>query len=227
MRINYSGLIVALFSSVLLSACMRAETPQEVTQAFWAAAIEGDTSDVVRFSTLTTPDSYDGFSRNWADYHPSWGRIVIDDDKASLESEFSRPQGPSKSSRSFVTYLIRIDGQWLVDYERTARSINGGVFGDLFSQFDRLSKEFAEQFNVSAGEANLQMKQMLEELEETQKQLGEEASKAMEIYGDELREALQQMDNSIRAPEGNRENPPEETQELHEEHPRRGLLQET
>ncbi|MFI2811841.1 hypothetical protein [Microbulbifer sp. JSM ZJ756] len=202
MRIQYPARILAAFALAasvlaLLAGCSRPETPQEVTQAFWGAAVDGDGGDVARYSTLGHPDAFDGFARDWEGYRPSWGRVIIDGDQASVVSEFARPDGARDSERSFVTYLVRRDDTWLVDYDRTARSVNGGLFGDMFNQFDRLSREFSRQFDQSTKDANAEVERMLEELEGAGQELGKQASEALERYSEELDKALQEMEQSI------------------------------
>lgn len=215
MRILYFGRVAAFLTAVLLAACMGPETPQEVTRAFWTAAIEGDTGNIAKYSTLANPENYDGFSIHWANYRPSWGKVIIDGDQASVVSEFVRPEDSRKRKRSFVTYLVRRGDVWLVDYDRTARSINGGVFGDLFNKFDQFSKDISQQFSSSADEASAQMERMLEEFGKAQEELSEQATEALDKYADELREALREMEESIhRALEENNENLSIEDQQL-------------
>lgn len=193
MKTRHFRLIAITCIAILLSACFGPESPQEVTQAFWQATIDGDNRKAADYSTLASPRDYDGFSRDWADYRVSWGKVVIDGDEASIAGSFAG----DGHSRNFTTYLVRRDDTWLVDYERTNRSINGGVFGDLFNSLDRLGADFSEHFNTSAEEANAQLEQMLEQLGDVQQQLDEQATEALQEYEDELREALRQMDESI------------------------------
>ncbi|MFV8781050.1 hypothetical protein ACNKU7_01390 [Microbulbifer sp. SA54] len=201
-----------LFSSatiglaVLLSACSGPETPQQVTETFWEAAINEDASVVARYSTLERAEDYDAFSADWHNYRPQWGRVVIDGDQASVVSKLSSTEETGPRRRKFTTYLVRQDGEWLVDYERTAMSINGGVFGDLLKKFDLFSRDLSQQLDEKTIEAGSQMEQMLEELESAGKDLREQANEALEIYSEELRRAIEEVDESLqRALEENSE----------------------
>ncbi|SDK52352.1 hypothetical protein [Microbulbifer yueqingensis] len=217
MRIQYLRLFLLSCIAALLSACSGPETPQEVTTAFWEAVIDDDRRDVARYSTLADPDGYDGFGSKWAGYQLAWGRVVIDGDEAIVETELARQQGARERSRSLVTYLVRRDGAWLVDYKRTTRSFSGGAIGDLFNELERLGEEFSSQFNDSADEVNTQMERMLEELGQAQQELGERASEAMEQSAEELRRALQELDAAIQRSleEDRRQPPPEDDRPLH------------
>ncbi|WP_295797116.1 hypothetical protein [uncultured Microbulbifer sp.] len=193
LRHLYAAAIAALM--VLLSACSGPESPQEVSAAFWDAAVRDDRSDVVRYSTLDSPERYDAFATDWGSYQPKWGRVIIDGNEASVASQLSSPEGAR--TRSFTTYLVQRDGVWLVDYQRTGMSLKGGVFGDLLSKFDLFSKDLSQEFERSADEAGVQMDQMLDELEHAGKEMSEQASEALEKYSQELQRTMQELDESM------------------------------
>ncbi|WP_226664640.1 nuclear transport factor 2 family protein [Microbulbifer aggregans] len=206
LRSLFSAATIGL--AVLLSACSGPETPQQVTETFWEAAINDDTSGVVHYSTLGAAEDYDAFSTDWQNYRPQWGRVVIDGDQASVVSRLTGFEENGPRRRKFTTYLVRQDGEWLVDYERTAMSINGGVFGSLLKKFDLYSRDLSQQLDETAAEAGTQMEQMLEEFESAGKDLSEQASEALEIYSEELRRAMEEVDESLqRSLEENSENP--------------------
>jgi len=200
--------------AILLSACTRPETPQEVTAAFWSAAIGEDAASVARYSTLTDAEvlqgeGFDAFASEWEGYQPRWGRVIIDGKEASVASTLSRQEGGR--IRSFTTWLVQRDGEWLVDYERTQMSIKGGAFGDLLNKFDRFSKDLSREFERSADEAGVQMDQVLEELESAGKEMSEQASEALEGFSRELQRTLEEMDESLQRQLEEREaQPPEE-----------------
>lgn len=204
--------------AVLLAACSGPETPQQVTEAFWKAAIDDDAASAVRYSTLTGAEGFDVFASEWDGYQPQWGRVIIDGDEASVVSKLSSPE--RGRIRSFTTYLVQRDGQWLVDYKRTAMSLNGGAFGELLNKFDIFSKDLSQEFERSADEAGVQMEQMLEELETTGKEMSEQASEALDVFSQELQRALQEMDESLqRKLEERKAQPPEEEKPAQESAP--------
>lgn len=197
MNNNRPVLFLILFSAFLLSGCLQEETPQEVNEAFWEAVIDGSTANAIKYSTLENAEGYDGFSKKWDNYSPSWGRVVIDGDRASVVSEFARRNTPEKVRRSFTTYLVRKDGDWLVDYARTERSVNAGLFGDLFGQLAQLGQGLPEQIYQPDEDPDSEVRQMLDEFERAYDQLGDQASEALEKYYDELNEVFREMNESL------------------------------
>ncbi|MCK7599002.1 hypothetical protein M0G74_17140 [Microbulbifer sp. CAU 1566] len=205
--------------SVFVAACSGPESPQDVTKAFWQAAVEGHAADVAEFSTLQGPERFDDDFAGWAGYQPSWGRVIIDSDEASVVSRFSSKEYPQYKARSFTTYLIQRDGEWLVDYERTISSARGDAFGDLLRQFDQLGKSLSEQFDRSAEQAGDQMDLMLEqlgrEMEKAQGQMNEQATEAVENFSEELRKALEEMDKSLQRALEEEQEAPADAKQFH------------
>jgi molecular chaperone DnaK (HSP70) len=190
-------LLVMAAAITLLTACMAPKTPQEVTQAFWQAVLHNDAEGAVEYSTLTSPKQYDAFSRDWDGFKPTWGKIVIDGDKASVASQFVRKTDDGKQERGFTTRLVRRNEVWLVDYERTAEEVRGGALGNLFGALSQLGNDLSRQMQSSARDFNADMERMGKELEERSQALGEEASRSMEQYAEALRNYIEALKESI------------------------------
>lgn len=187
-----------LISFVLsLTACLGPKTPQEVTQAFWKAVINNDVSDAVKYSTLTDAKQYDGFSKDWAGYQATWGKVVIDGDKASIDAEFSTQANSGKQTRKFVTYLVQQDKEWKVDYDRTKMSVRGGVLGAIFDKLGQFSDDLNKQINSSADNFNHEMEQMSKKLEQMADSFSAEASKQINRYAEQLRQSIDELAESI------------------------------
>lgn len=181
----------------MLTACLAPKTPQEVTQAFWHAVMNNDADKVVEYSTLATPKNYDAFSLEWSGYEPSWGKIVIDGDEASVDTRFVRKNGDTKEERIFTTHLVQRNEKWLVDYKRTAYAVQGGAIGSLFGTINQFSNELSRQLQSSANDFQAEMERMGKELEEQANALGEQASKSLEIYSEQLRKDIEALKESI------------------------------
>ncbi|MYM62372.1 hypothetical protein [Pseudomaricurvus sp. HS19] len=183
--------------ALMLSACFTPDTPEGVAEAFWESVIEDNASNAVRYSTLEEQRNFDGFGERWQGFTTSWGRLVVDGNEASIETTFdAADQSPSKR-RVFVTYLVRNDDQWLVDYDHTAAGIRGGVFGELFLRLNRFSQEFSRQFDQSAAQTSSELELMLEQLEAKQEVLSRRAEDALESYSEALESALKELQRSI------------------------------
>lgn len=189
--------IILLGSILFLSSCFGPETPQEVSKAFWEAVINNDVGDVVKYSTLTDAKSYDAFSKDWQGYQPTWGRVTIDKDAANVVSEFTKSSDADHGHRKFITYLVKRNGEWLVDYKRTNIAAHGGVLGSLFDKLGQFSDDLSNQLNSSADDFKKQMDQMSRELEEKAKSFGDEAAKSIDKYAEKLRNSIQELEDSI------------------------------
>ncbi len=183
--------------AILLTACFGPESPQDVSAEFWQAVVKNDAADASQYSTLKTAAEFDAFERDWRGSQLSWGRVVIDGNQASIESTYSSPEQPTAQPRSFTTYLIKDGEMWLVDYDRTASSLNGGVFGELFNTFDRFGKELSKQFNQSSQETSHELERMMEQIDAKQKAISERVTEAMEEYADDLNDILEELEDSI------------------------------
>lgn len=189
-----SLLIVAAF---LLSACLPPKTPQEVTEAFWGAVINNDAQNAVEYSTLTDVKDYDGFSKVWTGFKPSWGKVIIDGDEASIVSSFASPENSGMDNREFTTYLVRRDETWKVDYSRTRDSVNGGALGSLFGALSRLGNDLSKQFESSANDFREEMDRMSKELEARSEELGKQSAESINKFAEELRKNIKELEESI------------------------------
>lgn len=210
--LRYLGL---LLTALLLSACMGPKTPQEVTEAFWEAVINDDAADVVEYSTLNDAKSYDRFSKDWTGFQPTWGKLVIDGKKASIDAKFKSTADANMDDRAFTTYLVQRNDTWLVDYERTASEVNGGLFGALFGSLGRMSDDLSRQLESSANDFNDEMERMGKELEAMSDSFSQQAEQEIEKYSKELQKRIEELEESInRALEDKNNNLSDEDREV-------------
>lgn len=188
--------LVLLCVLLLLSACITAKTPQEVTMAFWNGVVANQPDEAVEHSTLDDVRQYDAFSRDWSGYEPSLGRVVIDGAQASVVTTLARPGDTADRSVEVVTYLVRQDEAWKVDYARTEAALRG-PFGSLFEQLDRLGKTLAGQFEAASGDLALEMERLGAELEQLSATVGQRAEETIDRYGEQLRQSIDELAESI------------------------------
>lgn len=185
------------FVMLLLTGCLGPKTPQEVSKAFWYAVIENDASAVVKYSTLTTSQDFDGFGLDWHGYTPNWGRVIIDGDEASIVTKFSNPNAGSAEKRKCVTYLVRRNEVWKVDYKLTGSDLHGGALGALFGQLNQLGNELSKNIDTSIHELNLEMERLSRKLQDTTDTFSQQASKIIEKYAEDLQHIMRQLADSI------------------------------
>lgn len=189
--------ISLMFLLLLLSACLSPKTPQDVAQVFWESVVKNDAKDVVEYSTLVDVKQFDRFSKDWAGFQVSWGRVVIDGDQASIESRFSKAGGSEADNREFTTYLVRRNGEWIVDYVRTSEEVRGGVILDLLGALSDVGKELSAQLESAAKEFSNEMERMGKEFEEHSESLDQQASKSVEKFAEELQRSIIELEKSI------------------------------
>ncbi|MEJ2565915.1 MAG: hypothetical protein P8141_08095 [Gammaproteobacteria bacterium] len=188
---------VLVGSVLLLTACLGPKTPQEVTRAFWEAVLNNDASDAVKYSTLTEARYYDGFSKDWSGFKPSWGKVTIEGNEASVVSTFSSPANSSIEGRRFVTYLVLRSEGWKVDYDRTKVSVNGGAFGRVYDHLGQLSDDLSMGLQSYADTIRLEMDRMSRELEQLSNSLSQQAKKGIGHFAEELRNSIEELKESI------------------------------
>jgi len=189
---------ISLFlTALVLTGCFGHESPQDVTREFWEAVITHNVDDAIEYSTLVDATSYDGFNKKWNGYQAVMGKIVIDGNQAEVETELSRLNDTGKNHQKLNTYLVKQDGQWKVDYVRTAESIDGGALGRFLGQLDELGKKLSDTLKDSSDKFSVEMQHLENELKTLAKSAGDEANKIVEQYGTELKKSIEELAESI------------------------------
>jgi len=190
--------IAGLFcSALLLSACGAPNTPRGVAEAFWDSVIDDDAEDAVKYSTLADAGIYDGYSQNWSGVKISFGKVVVDGDRARIVSEFSRRGGSGADRRTFVTHLVRRGGDWKVDYAHTGADLHGEPLGALFGQLHQLGQTISEQLRTSSEDINREIERLSERFAELSESIGREASASIERFAEQLRRRMRELADSV------------------------------
>lgn len=190
-----SRVFALICSALLLAACVQEDTPQEATQAFWQAVVANDAAGVVRHSTLADAAQYDTFGRDWQGRTPSFGKIVVEGDQATVATVLAGPG--EATSPQFVTHLVRVDGAWKVDYARTGKALAGGPLGELFGRLETLGGSIAGQLKAASDDFAVSMERMGEQIEQAANAIGEQASGDIATYGEDLRLRIDELAQSI------------------------------
>lgn len=198
-KIQYSWfqVVITILIGFLLSSCQSPETPQQVAQHFWQAVVEDKPGQVVKYSTLVDVKDYDRFSMNWSGFQPSWSKIIIEKNNASVVSQFTPPTGADLKERRLTTYLVLQNQEWKVDYQKTRDDMKPDKAGGLFGKLDQIGKDLQKQLENSADEFNSEMEQLREKLQELSDQVGSDAAEGVEKFADELEKSIKQLEESI------------------------------
>ena len=188
-------LIISIFS-LALGACSAEKTAQQVHQAFWAAVISNDASSVVEYSTLSNTESYNAFSKNWQNQQLHTGKVIIDNNKARIETTLSVIDSQPQQSLQFITYLVKQNENWLVDYPRTEKAMQPNAVSQLFGKLEQFSEKLSEQLDDSSEEIGTELDQMGEQLKDYSEEITEQASESIEKFGNQIKDSIEELERS-------------------------------
>jgi len=198
MKFKYAFIILSLALALVLSACNKPHTPQEVSQVFWQAVIEGNVADVVNYSTLGSESGYEAFSRDWTGMLPSWGKIIIEEHEARVHTHVSKPDAAQSEMLYFVTYLVRQDDQWKVDYDKTEKVVlASSAVSDFVNQITTIGNEISQQFDEASKMVTAELESLNNQLIQLTENLGDQAASAVEKYSEIMRRHLDALASSI------------------------------
>lgn len=190
--------LLSVATLLLVSACFSPKTPQEVTETFWQAVIEDDKESVVKYSTLAGTKSYDSFSHDWHGYQPKWGKVVIDQSRASVDSELISPANSEAKNQKITTHLILLNNKWTVEYDQTARGIHSeDALSEFVGKLNSLGQGLAKQLEFSAQELESQIEKFSNEFETFSKQFEQQATDSLEAFAAELEASIRKLEESI------------------------------
>lgn len=182
----------------VVAGCSKPETPREVAAEFWQAMAENDADAVIDLSTLADPSDFDGFARDWVDTVPDFGRVIIDDREATIVTRLPADNGAAGERREVITYLVQLNGDWLVDYHRTGEAImNPSPLKGLMGEINKLGERLTATFSQSSGDIASQMDALSREFEAYSDQASRRAEQAMKEYGRALQEFMKELEKSV------------------------------
>ncbi|GMR05728.1 MAG: hypothetical protein BMS9Abin25_0303 [Gammaproteobacteria bacterium] len=198
MKSKYAFISLSLALVILLSACSKPQTPLEVSQVFWQAVIEGNVADVVDYSTLGSEKGYEAFSRDWSGMQPSWGKIIIEEHEARVNTQVSKPDAAQSEMLYFVTYLVKQGDQWKVDYDKTEKVVlASSAVSDFVNRITSIGNEITQQFEEASKTVTAELESLNNQLIQLTENLGDQASGAIKKYSDILRQHLDALASSI------------------------------
>lgn len=196
----YAWLKVGLLSLLMaiVAGCSKPETPQEVAAEFWQALAEDDAKAVADLSTLADPADFDGYARDWFETVPDFGRVVIEEGEATIVTRLPSEDGASGERREVLTYLVEMNGDWLVDYDRTGDAItSSSPLDGLMGEINRLGERLSATFSRSSDDLARRMDDMAQEFETYSGEASRKAEQAMEDYGRALQEFMEELEKSV------------------------------
>ena len=198
MKIKLVSISALLMLALMLSACNKPETPQEVSLAFWQSVINNDVAGVVKYSTLGSEQGYDAFAREWKGMIPSWGKVIIEEREARVHTHISTPDAARSEMLYFVTYLVKQGNEWKVDYNQTEKVVGtSSAVTDFVNRITTIGDEISQQFEEAGKTVSSELEALNIQLIELTDSLGNQASLVVEEYSEIMRRHLDALAGSI------------------------------
>lgn len=172
-----AGIAVWLGLLLMLSGCQTVLTPEQVTQTFWKAMVEGRPDEARKHATRDTQNLV-AKQQNLEDAALETGAVVIDGPKAKVATVLTLKKPENNRILSFDTVLAKENNRWKVDYQQTLNNLNlplGELFKSLRSIGDAINKELERQIPLFEK----QLKSFSEELQRQLEELRRELEKSL------------------------------------------------
>jgi hypothetical protein len=218
MKYRWLSLAALAALIMLFAGCSKPDTPQQVATEFWQAVAAGNASDAVELSTLVDTGSFEGFQGDMLNTLPEFGRVVIEADQATINTIMATKKAGDEAAattrREITTYLLRVDDQWLVDYQRTRedlidRSALSGLKGDI----SKLREQFDDAVGRSSEQVSEKLDQLAKDFETYSEETGKKADQVMKSLGESLENLRERLKESIDDAQKERQKSEEPTQE--------------
>ncbi len=172
--VAYTTGFLLLFS---LAACQSIQTPEQTTLAFWSAIASNDLNRAKKHcSTKSQHLLSSSPDQNLKNLSFNFGKIVIDNDKATVETQII---STTDKMSSFTTFLIKENKLWKVDYQRSSADLAGS----------RVFKEFFKELNIFGEKINNQLEQQLPLIK-----------KEIESFAEQLNQQIDNFENDFKKP---------------------------
>lgn len=190
--------LFAAITLLVLAGCSKPETPQQVAEAFWQAVAENDADAVAEFSTLSSPDDFDGFRKDWTGIEPSYGRVVIDEREATVVTRLPPEYGKEGEHQELITFLIKEAETWQVDYDRTEDALlRPSMFGNLMGELNKLGEKLSSSFSSSSDDIEASMNEFARNFEAYSAEVERKTRDAVEDFGALMQQAIEKLQESI------------------------------
>ena len=190
--------LFAVIALLVLAGCSKPETPQQVAEAFWQAVAENDADAVAELSTLSSPDDFDGFRKDWTGIEPSYGRVVIDEREATVVTRLPPEYGKEGEHQELITFLIKEAETWQVDYDRTEDALlRPSMFGNLMGELNKLGEKLSSSFSSSSDDIEASMNEFARNFEAYSAKVERKTRDAVEDFGALMQQAIEKLQESI------------------------------
>lgn len=181
---------------VFLTACSGPDTPQVVTQKFWTAVESGKAKEVKKFVSAKDKTSIGTLEEILPISNVSYGKIVIDGTRASVETTITLESDQSMDL-PITTHLVKEGNRWAVDYERTIYTITAaGKVAAVINQF----KDFGIALKDGIGRSVTELEKTLPSIEKELEKMEDQIQQAVPELRSRFENFSKQLEQALSAP---------------------------
>ncbi len=147
---------------------------RNIAAGFWDALLENDLDTAKTFATMASGDNLT-INKDIDDSsnHVTFGDIVADNDKATIETMLNTQKDGSQISIPLRTILVKEKNQWKVDADLTMMSVFGGAMGEVIEGIGEAVKNSGEGMGKALAEG---MAKELEDMANGNENMGQQGA---------------------------------------------------
>ena len=155
----------------------RSGMPDQVTKSFWQALLVEDLQTAKKYATEESQERIELPDASWKNATVRIGEIRISDQNATVETVIFLQSKTELPPFSLLTYLIKEQGAWKVDFNRTRHSFPGGIFEGLFKSLQNLGETFSKELEKEIPLLEKELESFSRDLKEQLDEFGRELEK--------------------------------------------------
>lgn len=148
---SFRGIILSMLFLPALSGCGASQSPEGVANDFWDAMMKGDKAAAQKYATkesgaaIAVQGKQEGEERKVI-----LGEPQKNEDHVSIPTTLVTITGGNEQKIPTNTILVKEDGAWKVDWNRTAAAMLGGAMGEMMKGMQDAMKEMGKAFEEAA-----------------------------------------------------------------------------
>ena len=155
-------LIILCFVVLVTAGCSK-DSPMDVAEGFWIAMADRDLETARSFVTKETANSmtWNNNAGN-GDFTVKFGDVTEEVSYSAVETIMIPSDGDMEMEITLRTIVVKEEGKWKVDANRTMMSMFGGAMGEMMQQLGEVMKDGMEEFGKGMQESMEQMQREME-----------------------------------------------------------------
>ncbi|MEM7466621.1 MAG: hypothetical protein AAF387_07015 [Pseudomonadota bacterium] len=186
-------LSVLLVVFLMLCACGKPDTPDQVANDFWTAIQANDAQKVKKYVSAKDKNTLQNVDDVLAIGNVSFGKIVIDAEQASVDTTVTLA-GDQQTTLPINTHLILENKHWVVDYDRTMQTmLAAGQVAAVINQFKDIGNAIKDGISQSVTEFQTVIPEIEKNLGDLEQQIEQAVPKLksrFQKFSEELEQAL-------------------------------------